>query len=252
MVKMRWLLATAGLAIMTLAGCQPELEGNVSAAPLRINITHQAGGKTMALGTPVTNPHGETYTLSVFNYYLSNFYLIDTRGTRYTFKDTYFLVKESVTGSKQIELQVPAGRYTKLGFLIGVDSIRNVSGVQTGALDPAEGMFWTWTSGYIMAKMEATSPSSKQPAQKVEYHIGGFSGANNTLEWVELDLPAAAEPTGTTISTIALRAEANAWFTGVAPLRIADHANITSPGALAVQVAGNYANMFAVTGVTNQ
>jgi hypothetical protein len=162
------------------------------------------------------------------------------------------LVKESVTGSKLIELQVPAGRYTKLGFLIGVDSIRNVSGVQTGALDPAEGMFWTWSTGYIMAKMEATSPNSTEPAQKVQYHIGGFSGTNNTLEWVELDLPAAAEPTGTTISTIALRAEANAWFAGAAPLRIADHANITSPGPLAVQVAGNYANMFAVTGVTNQ
>jgi hypothetical protein len=252
MVKIRCLWATVGLAIMTLAGCQPELEGNVNAATLRLNITHQAGGKPMAPGTPVTNPHGETYTLSIFNYYLSNFYLVDTRGTRYDFKDSYFLVKESETASKLIELKVPAGRYTKLGFLIGVDSIRNVSGVQTGALDPSEGMFWTWSSGYIMAKMEATSPNSNQPAQKVEYHIGGFSGANNTLQWVELDLPSAAEPTGTAISTVALRAEANEWFTGAVPLRIADHANITSPGPLAVQVAANYANMFAVTGVTNQ
>ena len=53
---------------------------------------------------------------------------------------------------------MPAGNYNSLSFLLGVDSMHNVSGAQTGALDPANDMFWTWNSGYVMAKMEGASP----------------------------------------------------------------------------------------------
>jgi hypothetical protein len=53
---------------------------------------------------------------------------------------------------------------TGIRFLLGVDSARNVSGIQTGALDPARGMFWTWNSGYVMAKIEGSSPSAHVPA----------------------------------------------------------------------------------------
>ena len=40
---------------------------------------------------------------------------------------------------------------------LGVDSLRNVTGVQTGALDPAMDMYWTWNTGYVMAKLEAAA-----------------------------------------------------------------------------------------------
>jgi hypothetical protein len=55
-------------------------------------------------------------------------------------------------------INVPAGTYTGMYLTMGVDSARNVSGAQEGALDPANGMFWSWTSGYIMIKAEGLSP----------------------------------------------------------------------------------------------
>jgi hypothetical protein len=59
-------------------------------------------------------------------------------------------------------------------FMIGVDSARNNSGAQTGALDPTNGMFWSWSTGYIMAKFEGTSAQSPAAANALKFHIGGF------------------------------------------------------------------------------
>jgi hypothetical protein len=64
----------------------------------------------------------------------------------------YFLVDFSDTTTTTLKLTILPYLYNRLSFVIGVDSARNVSGAQTGALDPANGMFWTWNTGYIMAK----------------------------------------------------------------------------------------------------
>ena len=66
--------------------------------------------------------------------------------------------------------------------MIGVDSARNTSGAQLGALDPANSMFWSWNSGYIFVRMEGNSPQSTQPYNKLQFHIGGFKGATNCIK----------------------------------------------------------------------
>jgi len=50
-------------------------------------------------------------------------------------------------------------------------------------------MFWTWNSGYIMAKLEGTSPVSSQPNNKFEYHIGGFREPVNVVSKVRVAFP---------------------------------------------------------------
>jgi len=62
---------------------------------------------------------------------------------------------------------------------MGVDSLRNVSGAQTGALSTANGMFWDWNSGYIMLKAEGMSPNST--SKNFVFHLGGFKGVNNIV-----------------------------------------------------------------------
>jgi hypothetical protein len=64
-------------------------------------------------------------------------------------------------------------------YVMGVDSTRNVSGAQTGALSTTNGMFWSWMTGYIMLKAEGTSPQSESGS--FSFHLGGFSGANNIV-----------------------------------------------------------------------
>ena len=89
-----------------------------------------------------------------------------------TIPNTYFLVNQDEEASMAIEMDsLPLGLYKSIKFMIGVDSTRNVSGSQTGALDPANGMFWTWNSGYIFLKMEGTSPVIPNTGHNFTFHI---------------------------------------------------------------------------------
>ena len=130
-----------------------------------------------------TNQAGNTYNVTMAKYYISNIKLTKTDNSVFVVNNSYHLVDLSDSLLSLVKLsEVPYGNYKAIQFMIGVDSTRNVSGAQTGALDPALGMFWTWSSGYIMAKMEGTSPQSTAVGNNLKFHVGGFSGANNVLK----------------------------------------------------------------------
>jgi hypothetical protein len=156
--------------------------------------------------------------------------------------------------STRISLKAVPATYNRIAFTIGVDSIRNVSGAQTGALDPAKGMFWTWNTGYIMAKLEGNSGVSNQPNQVFEYHIGGFSGSENVVQKITLAFPLNSAvgflPERGTLITIT--ANANGWFSGPNPTSIALAPVCTTPGVLAKSIASNYANMFEVVNIVTE
>ena len=192
-----------------------------------------------------TNPFGENYTINKFRYYISNVYLANDSRISSINKASY-LVDEANNDSKEINLKVPVDNYKRLHFLLGVDSIKNVSGAQDGALDPAKDMFWTWNSGYVMAKLEGNSPASTLVNNKYEFHIGGFEGKYNVLKEIILDLPEGKDLKAINNLTIFIKAEVNDWWNSVHEMKIADHAAINSPCALALQMSDNYAKMFHI------
>ncbi|MES2004683.1 MAG: MbnP family protein [Bacteroidota bacterium] len=218
-----------------------------ASAVLQKNITlvfhHQINNKELVLGDSVTAPSGETITIERFKYYVSNFSVTDTKGKTIRLKDAYFLVDESEPESKKINLSLPDMTIHSINFLLGVDSIRNVSGIQTGALDPLKGMFWTWNSGYIMAKMEGVSEKVQQPGHRFTYHIGGFRHGINTARMITLTLP----QNNQTPDQIFIVANLNQWFKSVHTISIAKTPVCHTPGALAMQFADNYGTMFSIT-----
>jgi hypothetical protein len=77
---------------------------------------------------------------------------------------------------------LPEGNYNQLQFTIGVDSLRNVSGAQTGALDPGNVMFWDWNSGYIFLKLEGDyKTTTTTSAVNYAMHIGGYKAPTNYI-----------------------------------------------------------------------
>src|SRR5690606_28100129 len=160
------------------------------------------------------NSLGESYTVSLFNYYLSNFRLLKEDGSEYKIEESYFLVKHSPTGNMRHFhlMDLPEGNYTGIRFLIGVDSIRNVSGAQTGDLAVDHGMFWTWNTGYIMAKLEGNSPQVPDGG-KFMHHIGGFAGENSALHEVTLEFPTMELKEGIS-GDLLMRADLSKWFDG--------------------------------------
>ena len=91
--------------------------------------------------------------------------------------------------SKELSLQINEKKsfdFDKVKFNIGIDSLTNVSGIFEGDLDPANGMYWSWQSGYINFKLEGTSSLCPSRKNKFYWHIGGYSPPFNTLRQVAL------------------------------------------------------------------
>lgn len=200
-----------------------------------------------------TNQAGNTYNITMAKYYISNIKLTKTDNSVFVENNSYHLVDLSDSLLSLVKLSgVPYGNYKSIEFMIGVDSVRNVSGAQTGALDPALGMFWTWSSGYIMAKMEGTSPQSTAVGNKLEFHIGGFSGANNVLKTVSPSFGLDTAKVSSTITpTIHFSSNFAEWFASPNVIDFSTINTITMPGTNAKKVADNYADMFTVKYIHN-
>ena len=209
-------------------------------ASLDIIITHYLAGEELILDSASVTPLGEPITITNLKYYLSNFQLINAGGNTITLPVAYFLVNEKNNASKTITLKLPGGNYRAIRMLIGVDSSRNVSGVQEGALDPALGMFWSWNTGYIFAKLEG-----------VTYHIGGFKAAESALQTIELPFPRTTvlKPGENAIAGIVVNLDR--WFDGPYKLHIAQEPFCMNPGELAQHISDNYSKMFTITSMNN-
>ena len=188
---------------------------------------------------------GETISVDRFRYYVSNFSVKDNKGIIVKLPVEYFLVDEADSLSKIITLTVPDISIDHISFLLGVDSIRNVSGIQTGALDPLKGMFWTWNSGYIMAKLEGSADESTSAGGRFTYHIGGFRTGMNTTRLIDL----AIDNKGKEVTEIHINADINHWFKGTTDIKISETPVCHSPGALAMKIADNYSTMFSLNSI---
>lgn len=157
---------------------------------LSISFQHELNGKAIALDSGhYQNSLGQSYTITNFKYYISNIELTAESGKK-TEVPGYFLIEEDEPNSKLIQLTgLPAEKFTYISFLVGVDSTHNCSGAQSGALDPANAMFWAWNTGYIFLKIEGKSPQSTAPGHVFEYHLGGYAFPNNNLRRIDLELP---------------------------------------------------------------
>lgn len=216
---------------------------------LKFTIQNKVAGNPLVLNTVTyVNPFLEIYTIKKFRYYISNVSAGVTTESK-----SYHLIDQSVPSSLSFSFPVRTGVATAITFVLGVDSTRNVSGAQTGALDPTNDMFWTWSTGYVMAKLEGTSPASTLVNNVFEYHIGGFSGANNVLKTITLTIPAGLtlDIREGKVSEVMINADANDWWQNPNDMRISTNANITSPGPLAKQMSDNYSKMFSIVSVTN-
>jgi hypothetical protein len=209
----------------------------------------------LVLGTAYPNFFKERFTPTAFKFYIHNITLINTdSGKAFPVAEgKHFLIDFSDSASTEIRIAVSPYVYNNIQFTIGVDSARNVSGDQSGALDPALGMFWDRNKGYIMAKLEGTSEKSPQGG-KFEFHIGGFDSTNSVIRTVDryfpylqyLDLKPGKS------SEIFITCDAYDWFNQPWDIKIADNPVINTPGELAKQVAENYSKMFTVDSVYNE
>lgn len=241
----------SALAAFSLTGCDKESTPPADQkGTFEIEFENLVGTAPLVLATQeYATPVGDLFKVTTFRYYVSNLKLTRADGTEYVQPESYYLIDAAKEDSRHLTIKdVPTGDYTALKFTIGVDSARNVAGAQTGALDPAKEMFWTWNSGYIYTKLEGSSPQSPSPNQSLTFHIGGFKSPNNAIRTVSPSfngnkLLVRADHT----PEIHYDVNVLKMFSGPTTVRFAAVSFIMSAGPNAVRMADNYAQgMFSV------
>ncbi len=245
-------LLFAALSLMALS-CTPDPNLDIPepkvpdpSPSILLRIHHQVDAEPLIFGQKwYQNENGDEYRVSEYRYYISHIQLIGQDGTIYSEPEIYHLVDAVNPESSQIRMEdLPPGSYNQLRFLIGVDSLRNVSGAQTGALDPAHGMFWTWNTGYIMAAMMGSSPQAGPIPENLSFHVGGFEGPHSAVRSVVLNLDQPVHPGADTV--LDLYNNLNEWFRGPHLIDFSTFSNISAPGYGASMLADNYATMFSL------
>lgn len=252
---MKKLLSLTMLLLLIFAyGCKRKDDPKpiVPTAPsLKLSFKNFVGNDTLSLNKEwYQNANGDSFSVTMYKYYISNIVLTKDDGSQFIDTNGYYLINSTDAASKVIDIKnITAGSYTKIQFLVGVDSLRNVSGAQTGALDPFFGMFWDWNSGYIMAKLEGNSPQSPNLSKQFVYHVGGFTGENNVLKTIQLTLPQKATVVSNSSSIIEIKSDVLEWFKSPTTISINSFPGAMNGGKPAKTISDNYADMFTITSV---
>ncbi len=228
---------------------------------LSVEFDNIVGNKTLQLNTAdYTNALGQSFKITRLQYFVSNIKVTNDAGEEYVVPQdsSYFLILGDDRSSRFAKVYVPEGNYTKLSFVLGVDSLRSTMPVEqrTGVLDPTSdhggaGMYWTWNSGYIFFKMEGTSDAVPSADHKFYYHIGLYGGYDissptiNNVKEISVDLSKAGVPQvrngfRSNIHLLvdalkALNGETNVSFTEKPTVMVDDYSQ---------NIANNYVHMF--------
>lgn len=134
------------------------------------------------------SPSSDSIQLTKLQFYLSDIQLELSNGEIISDPQKAHLIDIFEPSSLQLAIPIdPKNASIKsLHFNLGIDSTTNVSGAQAGDLDPVNGMYWSWQSGYINLKMEGISPKCNTRKHTFQYHIGGYLHPNRALRKIEL------------------------------------------------------------------
>jgi hypothetical protein len=127
-------------------------------------------GKPVELNQRFYASDSSWITVTGLRFYVGNL-TVFSKGSEIT-DPSYYLIDAEEPESLVIPLGIPV--IDSLHFLIGTDSLTNVSGILDGALDPTRGMYWAWNSGYINFKLQGNASASSNPDWSFEFHIGGY------------------------------------------------------------------------------
>lgn len=254
------LIALSIASVFLISSCKKKPEPEPTPTPttneVHFNFENYFGNEELSMNTGTyTTMNSEQITISMFNYWVTNIVFINKDGSEYKEPESYRLMRGDKHATMHFHVKdVPAGTYTGMKFIIGVDVPRNTSGAQDGALDPAINgdMYWNWHTGYIQAKLEGTSPQSKSANNAVIYHIGGVEPGKETPRDVTLNF-GTDMVVGAQAGSIKIKADAAKWFGPANPILI-EQVSTTAhgSGANSLKIADNYQQMFSIMSVGNE
>ena len=131
--------------------------------------------------SPIFEQTQQSHTLTTVRFYVHDIQCFERGRLVYDSGMEHFLFDSDVSSSLDISIAKPiTNSIDEISFVIGVDSTLQMNGAQSGVLDPIHGMYWTWQSGYIHWKIEATQANGST-SSPLTWHVGGYRAPFNTL-----------------------------------------------------------------------
>lgn len=184
-------------------------------------------GAPLALGKSGADA-GAGEVVEAMQFYLSDLALLNDGQVVSTSTKRHHLLDAEKPKTLRLPLSVPDGvAYDELRFTLGVDSLTSAAGVFAGDLDPTNGLYWTWRSGYINFKLEGTAPGCPARNHRFQFHLGGFQAPYNSTQKISLSVhPAAVIPVSIDLdrffAALDLSAEYRVMQPGAAAQRLAE------------------------------
>jgi hypothetical protein len=126
----------------------------------------------------------DSVSISVFRFYVSQFEIYNKGKLVSICNKNAFLIDLSKPETLQQTLDIGVfSSFDKIRFYLGIDDKTNNDGISDGDLDPSNGMYWAWQSGYINIKLEGKFKSD----QEFQFHLGGFLKPYVSFQTIELD-----------------------------------------------------------------
>ena len=214
-----------------------EAQNHPKQKQITIQFIHEANGKSISRGDSLYyNAFNEPYRIQKLKYYISNISFDQQADS------TVFLIDAFATD--QLQFNLSEGSYHAVEFLLGVDSALQTSGAQSGALDPLQGMYWTWNSGYVNFKLEGSSDSSGADLQRIEHHIGGYRSPFISMRKIKIEFPEPMQIFEQDEVVLQIVCDLDSYWNSVYPIRIQDHPLIMSSGELPAKIADNFTKLF--------
>lgn len=163
---LRGLFAFTLLSLLALQACddeqtkddptpslEPGVEFNQPGTVTLTISTNWGVGFLQLIPTAYPTPGLDTVRVSEITYYLSHLTLTRKDGSKHLVPHHNLI---TYTPNQPFEFtltNIPPGQYTQVEFTIGVDSVTNSTGLHEGDLDPSNGMYWSWATGYVFFRM---------------------------------------------------------------------------------------------------
>lgn len=184
-------------SIAFLSACKKE-EEKATFGTLALEFDNVVGDQDVTLvdntsdNFKYTNGVNQNFNISLLGYYITQVKLEGPNGETFVdpvatsaiaseVKGIYHVLENDVNSQAITLSNVPAGKYDKVTFTLGIPAEIVQEGATGGVLDPAEGAWlWNWDAGYIGFAFEGRSPASPvaatqwNPENSVQIHIGGW------------------------------------------------------------------------------
>jgi hypothetical protein len=182
----------------------------------------------------------DTLEIETLKFYLSNIEIEFADKSKIKPYKNYHLIDIEKPNSLLIPITKRQNKIiSKVTFHVGIDSITSVSGALGGDLDPINGMYWTWQSGYINMKIEGKSNSCKTRKNQFQFHLGGYLKPNYALRKIEIPIQKNQIPNG----EIKIIADIGNLFSEIS---LKETNSIMIPGKAAMEIADLFAKIFSV------